>query len=866
MSTADSQPSSTRRGRLLRWLHDRTGLPGALGSCPVRAASGRPGWWSLWISGILGALVIQVFTGFFLWTYYSASSQTAWESVYYIQHEVLGGWLLRGLHFWTAQVLVALLGLYVIQMIVRGAYRAPREFVFWTALVLALLALGLCLTGDLLRWDQNGYAATKTRVDFLMLLPWIGEPLWRLAVGGLDFGHLTLTRFLALHVACFAGSFILFFLAHLWVARRAVLSSEAPGEGKAAASVCCACPSAHGLACLGLLIVVLLLVFAGAFAGSRAGQPMGEYLGADLGAPADRDPGNPYSAARPEWSFRGLYGFSNAFPGAWKILPIFVFSTIFLALVFLMPVFAHRPLGHQLNLLVLAVLAAGMGYFTYTSYAHDRDNTDYHKDLAAGEEEAHRAKELIRGLNGIPPTGALNLLRSDPKTQGPKLWKQQCAVCHDYTDPSGKVLATEKPSAPDLAGFASRPWIAGFLDPKQIQGPKHFGNTRFAAGVMVRYVQGQFAKIRADDRAAVIAALSAEARLASQAEQEVQDKPLIEKGRKLLADANQCARCHRFHDAGKPGYAPDLTGYGSREWILGVLADPTHSSFYGLRNDRMPTYVEAPAQPEKNRLLADQVGLVTDWLRGEWYEPGAAEADPEKPEDAKPPKAPVLLALGTWEARRVKQEAPPADRPAAQARFLFKQEHCALCHPFTGTPHGDIVPEHPSAPDLGGHASRQWFTGLFDPKQVDGPKYFGRSAFKKGKMVEFVKNEVREFDAATRKDLEKLIAALAAEAQRDGQPAPPAAVKEAVSLADTLGCTDCHKFYNKGKAGSAPDLTGYGSREWLTAVIGDPASPRFYGKRNDGMPSYRMFGDEEARKNLLGKQEIVHLADWLRGK
>ena len=83
----------------------------------------------------------------------------------------------------------------------------------------------------------------------------------------------------------------------------------------------------------------------------------------------------------------------------------------------------------------------------------------------------------------------------------------------------------------------------------------------------------------------------------------------IDKGRKLIADKDQCARCHHFHDAGQIGVAPDLTGYGSRSWIIGVLADPTHSSFYGPGNDRMPAYVPLPAEPKENRLQPDQIGL-----------------------------------------------------------------------------------------------------------------------------------------------------------------------------------------------------------------------------------------------------------------
>lgn len=870
MNTADSQSKHPRWQAFVRWLEPRTGLASAVEACRASESAKRGVWWNVWMSVTLCALLMQAISGFFLWLHYSPSAQTAWESVYYLQYEVTGGWLLRGLHHWTAQILVALLVVYVSLMILRGIYRAPRELVFWSALVLALLALALCLTGDLLSWDQNGYASTKTRVSFLMLLPWIGEPLYRLAIGGPAFGHLALTRFFALHIACAAG-LIGIYLFHAWFAYRAALaaapvSGETSAQGTSAAGPskrccrCCSDPRCHGLACLALLVLALLFVFKGAL-GDHAGQVPADYLGVALGAPADRDPANFYAAARPEWSFRGLYGFSNAFPGELKILPIFVFSTLFLVLVFLMPLIAYIRVGHAFNLLVFFVLAGGLSCYTYQSVAHDRGDADYHAALKAGEEDAARVKCLVRGPDGIPAAGALAVLRNDPKSQGPKLWKQQCAVCHDYQDPSGKVAPTKDATAPDLLGFASRAWIAGFMDPKQIGGPKYLGNTRFATGVMVRYVEERFAKLKTEDRQAIIAALSAEARLASQAAQDKQDVALIDKGRKLLA-SNECARCHRFYDAGKAGSAPDLTGYGSRDWILGLLADPTHASFYGLRNDRMPAYVESPAQPEKNRLQADQIGLITDWLRGEWYEPAAESCCPAP--EAKPVKTPVLLALGTWQARAVKQEKAPANNPAAEAQVLYKQEHCAICHPRTGAPGGDIKSDNPSAPDLGGFASRAWIAGLLDPKQVDGPKYYGNSSFKK--MSAFVKGNLKELKKDVgEKEFEKLVAALAAEAQRnDAKPAAkPAAGEDAAQLFEDFTCSDCHKFYGKGKIGGAPDLTGYGSREWLIGILSDPTNARFYGDKNDGMPSYAKSADHP-QKNLLTAPQLGALADWLR--
>ena len=68
------------------------------------------------------AFATQAITGIFLWMCYSPGSQNAWESVYYIQYEMWGGWLLRGIHHYTAQAMVVLLLLHLMQVVIDGAY------------------------------------------------------------------------------------------------------------------------------------------------------------------------------------------------------------------------------------------------------------------------------------------------------------------------------------------------------------------------------------------------------------------------------------------------------------------------------------------------------------------------------------------------------------------------------------------------------------------------------------------------------------------------------------------------------------------------------------------------------------------------
>jgi hypothetical protein len=54
----------------------------------------------------------------------------------------------------------------------------------------------------------------------------------------------------------------------------------------------------------------------------------------------------------------------------------------------------------------------------------------------------------------------------------------------------------------------------------------------------------------------------------------------------------RCTECHQFRKTDEDASAPDLTGYGSREWLIGIINDPTHDRFYGKRNDRMPGLCE----------------------------------------------------------------------------------------------------------------------------------------------------------------------------------------------------------------------------------------------------------------------------------
>ena len=607
---------------LFDWIDGRTGLISATRGCCDAAVPGGAHLSRVLPATITFVFVVQILTGLSLWMYYSPSAQTAWESVYYVQHVVDGGWLLRGVHHYAAQVLVALIGLYILGLIFSGGYRPPREFVYWTALLMGMVALGACLTGDLLAWDQNSYASTMVRTKFLMLLPEVGGELFKLAAGGSTFGHLTLTRFFALHVGVFAPVFLMLLVLHGRFSSRADDLALATAERSGWYWPNQAVRNMFG--CLAVLVIVGLLVGQHVFVSDHVDEDLGAYLGVALGAPADPDPANFYAAARPEWSFRGLYEFSNMFEGERKIVPIFIIPPCVVLVFLLMPIFGRLGVFHAFNVLVTLLLLAAIGYLSYTSYRHDFDSPDHQAALAQGAKQADRAKQLAASPTGIPATGALSLLRNDPKTQGPILYEQHCSGCHAYTGVDGLTYDPKEPTAPDLTGFASVQWLTGFLDPDQIKGSKFYGNTAFGDGDMVGFVNGTLKELRDEDEVGeealsdLIACLAAEAQLDSPRKVEKDKVEGIDEDTMFLFEDFTCTDCHHFYTLGEPGSAPDLTGYGSRDWLTGIIRDPTDGRFYGGQNDRMPSYHKSP---DDFTLTAGQVEMLVAWLRGEWYEP-----------------------------------------------------------------------------------------------------------------------------------------------------------------------------------------------------------------------------------------------------
>jgi len=107
----------------------------------------------------LSAFTLLVLSGFLLAQFYVPDPDRANPSVHYLVDQVWLGWFLRGIHFWSGEILSITLLLHLIRVVFTGSYKAPREVNWYVGIGLLLMMVGLLFTGTVLKWDQEAYEA-----------------------------------------------------------------------------------------------------------------------------------------------------------------------------------------------------------------------------------------------------------------------------------------------------------------------------------------------------------------------------------------------------------------------------------------------------------------------------------------------------------------------------------------------------------------------------------------------------------------------------------------------------------------------------------------------------------------------------------
>jgi quinol-cytochrome oxidoreductase complex cytochrome b subunit len=208
--------------KVVEWFDDRYQLTGRLRknftdkNVPVHATK----FWYCFGGLTLLSFMIQVATGAFLLLYYDPDADRAYQSIYYITNIVPYGWFLRGLHFFGANAMLAMVILHTLRVFYTGSYRKPRELTWVTGVLALLLTMAMGLTGYLLKWDQTAYWGMVAISNLMKYVPVVGAPASSIILGGDKVSAATLTRFFAFHIALVPATLIVFLIGHFWMIRK----------------------------------------------------------------------------------------------------------------------------------------------------------------------------------------------------------------------------------------------------------------------------------------------------------------------------------------------------------------------------------------------------------------------------------------------------------------------------------------------------------------------------------------------------------------------------------------------------------------------------------------------------------------------
>jgi quinol-cytochrome oxidoreductase complex cytochrome b subunit len=185
------------------------------------------------LGGMAVVLVLMLMgTGVLLKFIYEPFPERAYESILYLQRDVLFGSLIRNIHHWSGKLLLIVVFLHFLRVFFTGAFHPPRQFNWIIGLGLFCTVLFSNFTGYLLPWDQLAFWAVTICSGMLEYIPGVGRWIQNLIMGGPEVGLATLSNFYAIHTAILPGIIILLMPFHFWRVRKArgLVIPRAPEE------------------------------------------------------------------------------------------------------------------------------------------------------------------------------------------------------------------------------------------------------------------------------------------------------------------------------------------------------------------------------------------------------------------------------------------------------------------------------------------------------------------------------------------------------------------------------------------------------------------------------------------------------------
>jgi ubiquinol-cytochrome c reductase cytochrome b subunit len=393
---------------MLNWIDSRTGFITMAKDFLTEDIPGGASYWYVFGSATLFAMILQIATGIFLTFFYAPSAATAWESTKAIydnpfQHFVLS------MHYWGSSAMIALVFLHLLQVVIWGAYKSPREIQWIVGVLLLLVTMVLGLTGYLLPWDMDAYFASQVAINLTLTMPVVGTFIQTFAQDGTTMGTLTINRFFGLHVWLMPAALVALVGAHLAIFRHNG-SAGPPVEDPRPLKPGRFWPDQMFMDTVASFVIFLIIIglsfIAPPFLDAKADPTQSQFV--------------PY----PAWYFLDLFGLLNLVPGSLEIVGAIIIPGIATTILVLLPWIDRsttRTFGSRKPILwmltVSMVIILGLTFWSQAGIQAREAASSYKPtDAAAAPAPAAPAVAVAPGT-----------------VDGSKVYSANCSSCHGAT-------------------------------------------------------------------------------------------------------------------------------------------------------------------------------------------------------------------------------------------------------------------------------------------------------------------------------------------------------------------------------------------------------------------------------------------------
>jgi quinol-cytochrome oxidoreductase complex cytochrome b subunit len=178
----------------------------------------RLGFLSWWF------FVFETITGIYLMIFYTPAPAVAYANMIDIMTNVPFGKFMRDLHRLGAEGMVIIVTLHMWRTFITASYKKPRQFTWFTGVILLIITMFLSFSGYLLPWDQLAFWAVTIGTSMADAAPVAGPYVNVLLRGAPEIGAGGLLRFYLMHVLLFPLIGLVFIGVHYYKVVRFGLS------------------------------------------------------------------------------------------------------------------------------------------------------------------------------------------------------------------------------------------------------------------------------------------------------------------------------------------------------------------------------------------------------------------------------------------------------------------------------------------------------------------------------------------------------------------------------------------------------------------------------------------------------------------